>query len=284
MNPFEVLASAKLNLTLAVLGRREDGFHEIESRVVAVGLYDRLSFRAASGFQLRVKGTTKCAADETNLVHRAAHALARAAGRDFDVQIELTKVIPIGAGLGGGSSDAAATLKGLCGHWGLNWPLERLLSIAAGLGSDVPFFLDGRPAILRGRGEVLEPLEIRGDLWAAIVVPPYGLSTVDVYRRFDELGGAVRTPDPAHGTTAREIMARSFNDLEPAAFSFQPQLRELHQRLNADRFVRMSGSGSALFTLFDDEQEARRWSARVRDDGSGTVEVVPVLAKPLQMD
>ena len=157
-----VAAPAKVNLTLAVKSRRSDGFHEIESFVVAVTLFDELSIasRLEPGIGLECTiGNLPC--DSRNLIHRAAVALAEDAGIEPALTIHLRKRIPIGAGLGGGSSDAAATLMALNDRWGLNRSVAQLSRLAARIGSDVPFFLLGSAAILRSRGERVEPVRSR---------------------------------------------------------------------------------------------------------------------------
>ncbi|MDC4222707.1 MAG: 4-(cytidine 5'-diphospho)-2-C-methyl-D-erythritol kinase [Candidatus Manganitrophus sp.] len=157
-----VKAPAKVNLYLKVLGRREDGYHEILSLMQMVGLYDFLALREEpSDIRLTIENASSLPADRSNLVFRAAEALQKAAfqgkARSKGVSIRLTKNIPIAAGLGGGSSDAAATLVGLNRLWGLRWPRERLARLGATLGSDVPFFLYGPTAWASGRGDEVEP-------------------------------------------------------------------------------------------------------------------------------
>jgi 4-diphosphocytidyl-2-C-methyl-D-erythritol kinase len=261
-------APAKVNLSLAVLGRRSDGFHELESWVVPISLHDELSFAPAAGLSLTVLGMRETVrADPSNLVSRAATAMARAAGRRPEVMIRLEKRIPVGGGLGGGSSDAAATLLGLNALWDLNWPEERLMVIAAELGSDVGLFLRPGPVVLRGRGERVERLEASWEGWLAVVVPSYGLSTALVYGRFSP-GPEERTGEnPVWSRRVEDATALSrclFNDLEPAAFGCEPRLEALHAALSGleDRAVRMTGSGSCLFALFDTELEAKAWRGR----------------------
>ncbi len=263
-------AHAKLNFTLAILGRRADGFHELESWVVPIAWSDDLHFESADEFSLVVESSDigPLAGDETNLVHRAAHALASAAGRSPGAHIRLTKNIPIGGGLGGGSSDAAATLSALNELWNLKWPVERLFALGAAVGSDVPFFLEQGQAILRGRGDVLSRID-GWQGWAAVVVPPFGVSTAEVYRcharraarALEPAAPRARTPWIAGPMHADQLLQQLFNDLEAAAFEFEPRLSELHARLShrGGRPVRMTGSGSCLFTLFDDEIAARAW-------------------------
>lgn len=268
-------AHAKLNLTLAVLGRRADGFHELESWTAPIALADELRFETADELTLTIESheTGLLAADATNLVLQAAQTMAQEAGFAARASIRLIKSIPIGGGLGGGSSDAAATLFALNELWNLHRPIEWLAAIGATLGSDVPFFLTGGQAVMRGRGEVLT--RVRG--WrgfAAIIVPPYGLSTADVYRCHarragNPLAGASlrsnATPWETRDIGADRLLPMLFNDLEAAAFEVEPRLADLHARLSRDggRIVRMTGSGSCLFTLFDDESPAQAWCGKI---------------------
>jgi 4-diphosphocytidyl-2-C-methyl-D-erythritol kinase len=258
-------AAAKVNLTLAVHSRRPDGFHEIESWTVPVGLFDELVFKPAAGLTLTVGGNhSNVPAGHSNLACRAAAALARSGDRKAAVAIELVKRIPTGAGLGGGSSDAAATLLGLNTLWRLDWPVERLMPIAARLGSDVPMFLEPGPVVIRGRGELVEPLRDGWHGWLALVAPSYGISTASVYERW-----AGPRPRPMEQqrpwerlpSDARELSALLFNDLEDAAFAGEPRLGRLHAALSGlgGRSVRMTGSGSCLFAIFDSPEEAGDW-------------------------
>ena len=264
-------APAKINLTLKVLGARPDGFHEIESWAVLLSWFDQLRLSPAGHLTLTLHGTTRGVPDgESNLAYRAALVMAEAAGRDPCVLIELEKRIPPGAGLGGGSSDAAAVLTGLNELWGLGWSIDRLGEIAAGLGSDVPLFLDPWPALLRGRGERLERLKECWSGWVAVVVPPYGIPTADVYRQWDRHassqppGGHVWAADVR---SAVELAPLLFNDLERAAFAYEPRLGHLRASLEREggRPVRMTGSGSCLFAIFDSLAEAAGWQQRVTD-------------------
>lgn len=278
-----VQATAKLNLSLVVLDRRADGFHEIESLMVPVSLGDTLSVTstAETGIRLRVRFGGQLAtaagrslardvpADETNLVVRAALALAREAGIDRGLEIDLVKEIPSGAGLGGGSSDAAAVLLAAARAWQLDWPTDRLAAVGATIGSDVPWFFAGGPAIARGRGERVEPVAGIPPLSAVIACPAAGLSTAAVYRQC--------VPEPARRGTADKLAAALaagrfraavellHNDLEPPARSLCPDVGRLLDALRAAGAVRplLTGSGSACFALARTAVEARGIAARL---------------------
>jgi len=212
------------------------------------------------------------------------------------VGITLTKRVPVGAGLGGGSSDAAFTLVGLNRLWDAGWTADRLSEFASRFGSDVPFFVaaafDAPSAECRGRGEIVRPVPRPTPKWALLVLPPFPLSTRDVYARFDERGlGSEREVSEAPDWRAwsalgsRDLLPRLVNDLEPAAFALNPDLAALlaAAERTAGRVVRMSGSGSSLFTLFDaDESDAARAAAEdvARRHGVRVelVELCPALA------
>ncbi len=273
--PLRVLAHAKLNLTLAVLGKRADGYHELESWVVKVDWADVLTITPASTLSLLIRGeNVGLAADESNLVLRAARALADESGHPAEAAITLEKKIPIGAGLGGGSSDAAATLRGLNEFWALHWTDDRLQAVAQRIGSDVPLFVESAPAVvIRGRGERLEPLPSSLKGWAAIIVPAYSISTASVYGALtgDRFGdrAPIKLWLESHRSVT-EIQMLLFNDLEPAALTHEPRLGSLLKSLDAKggRRVHMTGSGSCLFALFEGREEADRW----RDDAMKLVQ------------
>jgi 4-diphosphocytidyl-2-C-methyl-D-erythritol kinase len=203
----------------------------------------------------------------------------------------LSKRIPVGAGLGGGSSDAARALVGLNRLWNAGRAADQLSGFAARFGSDVPFFVAastfGPSAVCAGRGEIVRPSPAPAPKWALLVLPPFPLATRDVYGRFDELGLAAESDvDGSHepdwgewaSSGADELLARLVNDLEPAAFSLSPRLAALRGEVERQvgRVVRMSGSGSSLFTLFDasDADVARSAADAVRSRLSVAAEAV----------
>ncbi|MBX3395564.1 MAG: 4-(cytidine 5'-diphospho)-2-C-methyl-D-erythritol kinase [Phycisphaerae bacterium] len=264
---------AKINLALAVRGRRDDGFHEIESWVVKLDWTDRLWLAPSDALTLEISGAGADSAigvpgGPDNLVCKAAIAMAQAANRPAEVAIQLTKFIPAGAGLGGGSSDAACTLIGLNELWNLNWSVERLAELGAALGSDVPFFLHRGPMFMAGRGERLSALTMNKAFWVCLILPPFPLSTADVYRAWAACGSAGATAPrslspkgPAPLSTAAALADQLFNDLEAPAFALSPALNALHKTLDGLRGVRvrMTGSGSTLFAIFDDRESAEDW-------------------------
>lgn len=270
---------AKINLALAVRGQRADGFHDIESWVVKLDWTDSLALKPSDALTLRISGAGAGSqivvpGGPENLVWKAAEALARAADRHAHAEIHLTKHIPVGAGLGGGSSDAACTLVGLNVLWNLGWSVERLSEIGAALGSDIPFFLHDGPMFMSGRGELLSALKMDLSLWVCLILPPFPLSTADVYRSWSKCRSANATEPrslsqtgPVFPSPASALADQLFNDLEPPAFALSPALRELHESLDGLRGVRvrMTGSGSTLFAIFDDRESAEFWRQAASD-------------------
>lgn len=248
----EVLAYAKLNLTLRIVGRRPDGYHELQSLVTAVDLADRIAVAPAEE-GITLVGPTELGPPEGNLAHRAARALLPK-GRP-GVRIELEKRIPVGAGLGGGSSDAGAVLAGLNELFSLGKSPAELAAVAADLGADVPFFLGPSPAWVEGIGDRITPLEVALPQAFLILIPPFRCPTAEVYRAFRDLGLPFSRPTPAPEETPPLQ-----NDLWPAAAHVRPELREVRKRLEGalGRPVGMTGSGSALFAAFPSREEAER--------------------------
>jgi 4-diphosphocytidyl-2-C-methyl-D-erythritol kinase len=278
----EVLAPAKLNLFLEVLGKRPDGYHEIESMMVAVSLQDSLTFTddPSGQISLRCSEPTLPVGGE-NLVVMAAERLKASAGSLRGARIVLEKAIPAESGLAGGSSDAAATLVALDRLWDLQLPRERLLALAGEIGSDVAFFIHGPAAVCRGRGERVEPVLLKESYHFVLVRPPVGASTADVYRRVVP----PQEPRPigpfllalTHGGIA-ELGRSLFNRLQPAAEAFLPELARVNDALASlgpllSGYM-MSGSGSAYFGLCPDSAAAVRAAEILKTLGLGWVRVV----------
>jgi 4-diphosphocytidyl-2-C-methyl-D-erythritol kinase len=278
----EVLAPAKLNLFLEVLAKRPDGYHEIESLMVTVDLYDTLTVTDCDGgsIELECDDQTLPTGSE-NLVVKAAEHLKVATGSSRGARITLTKVIPAQAGLGGGSSDAAATLVALDRIWDLKTPANRLHAVAGAIGSDVAFFLRAPSAICRGRGERVEPVVLGSPLYFVLVAPDFGVSTAEVYRNLRP----PETPWPigpvthalAHGDPA--ALGRSlFNRLQPVAEAIRPSLGRVRDALAIldppPCGSLMSGSGSAYFGLCPNLAAAHRAVEVLQPLGLGWVRVV----------
>jgi len=231
-------ARAKLNLDLAVLGRRRDGYHDVRTKLQAIALHDLLQVSVADKTELVVTGLA-APNDAGNLVLKAQAALEEAAGRRLPAVFKLHKRVPSGAGLGGASSDAATALRALTALYQLK---SDLAPIAAGLGADVTFFLTGGMALATGRGDGLRLLpDVAG--WFALAWPGIGLSTAAVYQAWDEVGGD------------------SPNQLRRAAGHAEPRLDEFAGKLGEG--WQMTGSGSAFFRRCADEDEAQRAVAQL---------------------
>jgi 4-diphosphocytidyl-2-C-methyl-D-erythritol kinase len=253
-------AFAKLTLSLRVLGRRPaDGFHDIEALTVPIGQpHDTIEAVAVPdppGVNLDVvTGDQDVPTGHENLALRGAEALLLHAGRaGHGVQLMLRKRIPPARGLGGGSADAAAAMLAVQRLLEVSASQPEMLALAAELGSDVPFFLAGGAAWMRGRGETLETVQIRVGIPLLVAMPPFSISTRDVYRAWDELGGprsprSIPAPAPIDALTSTLV-----NDLEPAAEKVEPRLRPFRERLEeaVGRDALLAGSGSSYAVLAD---------------------------------
>jgi 4-diphosphocytidyl-2-C-methyl-D-erythritol kinase len=284
LTPIIRLAPAKLNLTLAVVGRREDGYHDLHSVFVPLALSDRLSLSPARASvrddSLHVTGLDAGPVAE-NLVLRAI-AAARAAVGDGpgrpqtpSLAARLEKHIPVAAGLGGGSSDAAAAFDGALEAWGAELDPDRRAQAAASIGSDVPFFLNASPSLVEGRGERLTPLKgVHGHPGILLVTPRVVMRTPDVFAVFDAIRGrgdgsiamtsAHLAQELGNGLSATDLIARagvlaSANDLLPAAVVVEPGLVTVRRALTRalGRAVGMTGSGPTLWTLYPSLSEAQ---------------------------
>lgn len=254
-----VRSPAKINWTLGVLGKRADGFHEIASLVSLVTLYDEVEFADCEASEVVLECDDPAVpTDEQNLIIRAVRLVALPADRPRGLRCRLTKRIPMGGGMGGGSSNAAATLLALNERWGLGKTRDALAQLGAQLGSDVPLFLGGDSAVIRGRGERVEPLRLPWRGWITLLLPGLSVATAAVYRACRPDPQKLRSVVPQAAATAVEWMDGTFNMLEEAAFEVCPALAEVAGKASvlAGRPVRVSGSGSTMFTAFDGRDEA----------------------------
>ena len=267
----------KVNLLLNILGKRSDGFHELETVLQPINLCDRLTFgRAASGVELTCSDST-LPVDARNLVHRAATAFLQAAQVKDGVRIHLEKKIPLAAGLGGGSGNAATTLLGLNELFGQPLPSTKLHELAAALGSDVPFFLQPRPALATRRGERIQPLEpfaaLRGTFFL-LIHPGFGISTPWAYQNLARFPAAL---NGAPGRAQKFVALLQAGDLPAAAGEFYNSLEApaldkfpilaLYQeflRENGAAAALMSGSGSTTFAIVKDQQAAEALGEKFR--------------------
>ena len=260
----EVKARAKINLTLDVTGRRPDGYHELASVMQQLDLADTLVLEPAREVSLAVEPPV-VAAGEDNLVMRAARLLSEYGGVRQGAAMRLYKRIPVGAGLGGGSADAAAALEGLNTFWGLGLGPDALRELGARLGSDIPFCLTGGTALVTGRGETVRPLAPLPSVTVVLVKPLFAVSTAQIYRWWDDLaaGGGDATCAVLAAVAAGDwlrLAQNLGNDLERITCARYPEVREIKKRLAAAGAwgVLMSGSGPCVFGLWPDENTARR--------------------------
>ncbi len=270
-------APGKLNLGLRVVGRRHDGYHELESLFVPLDLGDEVEVAVSDAESLSVELALEGMSDAipagtANLGHRAALAFAQAAGLRCRVAVRIDKRLPAGAGLGGGSSDAGAVLRALRDLFPDALDAARLAALALELGADVPFFLDPRPAMVRGIGEQIEPLDGLPSLPVLLANPGIALATADVFRAFAAIQPALTNaapdrsiqPPSGAGAPGRAFAGaaglRLDNDLEPIAIRLCPPIARLQRRIRAAgaRAVGMSGSGATVFGVFESAKAAQR--------------------------
>lgn len=267
-----IRAPAKVNLTLEVLGKRPDGYHEIASVMATVDLRDDVRVGHAKGLDVRIRPDVGAARGE-DLASRAARALAAATGREPRAHVRIRKRIPVAAGLGGGSSDAGAVLRALAALWDVH---ADIVAIGATVGSDVAFFARAcDAALVGGRGEQVEPLPPAAGLWIALVTLPARVATADVYASVDvgrgDGGASAQLADLfRRGTvTAQAVRALMRNDLATAAESRCPliaEARSIASRAGVD--LALSGSGPSLFAVADDRAHAIRIARALRRAGS----------------
>jgi len=282
LGPVRVKVPAKINLHLGVGPVRPDGYHELHTVYHAISLYDEVTARAGDSLTLTMQGegVGELDLDEDNLVIRAARALATAAKAEPKARMHLRKQIPLAAGLAGGSADAAATLVACDSLWGTGYSRADLATIAANLGSDVPFLLFGGTALGTGRGETVSPVLARASKWHWVVAfSSGGLSTPEVYRELDRLRASGKAPDPIGSTDPLLAALRQRdpavlgaaigNDLQAAALSLMP---ELEATIGAGRdagayaaFV--SGSGPTCVFLAGDEAHADEIAVSLAEAG-----------------
>jgi 4-diphosphocytidyl-2-C-methyl-D-erythritol kinase len=267
-----ISAPAKINLTLEVLGKRADGYHEIRSVIQTISLCDRLSFELADGLEFKSDSAEWVA--EKSLVSKAAVWLQQVSGTAKGAMISVKKRIPLLAGLGGDSSDAAATLRGLNQLWGLGLTREQLIPLARQLGSDVAFFLYSGTALVEGRGEIVTPLPPLPHRWVVVAVPPVPRQPGKTRQLYESL-------KPGHytdGQTAQKLVAEIqagrefstsllFNTFESVAltrFSGLDVSRQHMVKMGAPN-VHLAGSGPALFTLMEDKAQAGALCSRLKE-------------------
>jgi 4-diphosphocytidyl-2-C-methyl-D-erythritol kinase len=266
----EYKTPAKINLGLYVTEKRQDGFHNIETIFYPVNLSDKITIEDSDQFSFS-SNKKSLPNDSTNLVVHAKYLLEEYSGEKINIKIHLEKNIPVGAGLGGGSSDAASTLKFLNEFAGLKLSRNEIFDLALSLGSDVPFFLNPQPSFAYGRGEILEPLLIHIDLPIVIVNPDIQISTAWAYSliKANKATFNLRKIDSLDLYNLRLLPEKVKNVFEEPVFDKYPEIKELkhlHYKLGA-LYSSMSGSGSTVFGIYADDGSAFTAASLMKDQG-----------------
>ncbi len=266
-----VFAPAKINLFLHVTGKRPDGYHDLQSLVAFADAGDALTFEPSSEFTLSLGGPFGAGllGESDNLVLRAARRLAAQLDRHDGALISLTKNLPVASGIGGGSADAAATLRGLLDLWAREEEERPFAALAAELGSDVPVCLKSQTAWMEGRGEAVTPLSALPAMSIVLVNPGVSIATADVFRRLAiEHRGRLDRPDAPFGSPEELVayLRTTRNDLEESACLIAPVIRTVLERLSEQgaMLARMSGSGATCFGLFETDKQAAAAAERLR--------------------
>jgi 4-diphosphocytidyl-2-C-methyl-D-erythritol kinase len=287
-----VFAPAKINLVLRILDRRTDGFHNLWSLMQTVKLEDKVVIRInREHTDIRLQcDDPSLSADHTNLVYRAAEAVLRRSERRIGVEVVLAKRIPMGAGLGGGSSDAAATIVGLDRALNLGWSAADMAQVGQALGSDVPFFFFAPSAVVTGRGEQVHPIRVTGRRWVVLVNPGFSVETKWAYQELSSSRTRVRPLSDLHSALGREsgvsweqVLEAAENDFEVPVFGVHPSLLDIKRALMAQgaEAALLSGSGATVFGIFRDEGQARQAQAHFQTQPRLKVFAVVVLSGPL---
>ena len=271
-------APAKLNLFLHVVGRRPDGYHLLQSVFALIDWCDDIAISASDHARITRTGGLPGLPPDQDLVVRAARLLQREAGCSQGAQIHVTKHLPAGAGLGGGSSDAAAVLLGLNALWKLGLTRDALAALGAQLGADVPFFVHGSNAWVEGIGEQITPL-VLDPAWFCVIVPPVHVATADIFgapglTRNHPITKIAALEQPA---SAKSVACFGVNHCEPVARQQFRQVAEVFEKMQEFDPVRLSGTGSAVFIPVDSEAEAKAVAQRAT--GLGTVNVCKLLQR-----
>lgn len=261
---FTLSAPAKINLFLHVTGRLENGYHTMQSLMVFTDAGDTLSFEAHDGFSLQVNGPFAAALSGENLIAQAAQKLAAQYGRKPDARITLTKNLPVASGIGGGSSDAAATLKGLAQLWQLPKDTAALAGIARTIGADVPACLYGHPLWAEGIGDKILPLTGFPPLHLVLVNPLVATPTPQVFKTFN---GRFAAPLPVPSGGWMEFLQTAHNDLSAPAAAVTPEIRDVMTALEntgTPQLCRMSGSGATCFAIYATRAKADEAAQNLR--------------------
>ena len=263
----QLKAYAKINLTLDILGKRKDGFHELESVMQQVDLADDIFMERLNNNKISID--CQGIPQKKNLVFKSAFFLKNNFNINAGVEIKITKNIPIAAGLGGGSADAAAVIKGLNKLWGLSLTTEELVDFAAKTGSDVPFSIIGGTALVKGRGEIVKKLDNFPALDLIIINPGFGVKTKDAYEGLNppEYGQQRKTAKLLKKLTRENIVKNLHNDFEETVFKKYPEIEAIKNEIISNGALNaiMSGSGSSVFGVFENKEEAKSAYDELKD-------------------
>ncbi|WP_313513089.1 4-(cytidine 5'-diphospho)-2-C-methyl-D-erythritol kinase [Pseudomonas sp.] len=249
-------APAKLNLMLHILGRRADGYHELQTLFQFLDYADELSFRVREDGEIRLHSDVPGVPHESNLIVRAARQLQRESGTTLGADIWLEKRLPMGGGIGGGSSDAATTLLGLDHLWQLDWNVDRLAALGLGLGADVPVFVRGHAAFAEGVGEALTPVELE-EPWFLVAIPQVAVSTAEIF-------GDPELTRNTPAITVRTVLEQGGrNDCQSVVERRYPDVRNALILLNNFVSARLTGTGCCVFGSFPSEAEADKVAAQL---------------------
>ncbi len=270
MISIEAFSPAKININLEVLEKRSDGFHNIKTIFMLTDLYDKLFFEPSEKIELLCEGNPNLPTDSSNLIVRAAIMLKENSGTNKGVKIKLNKVIPTGAGLGGGSSNAAVTLMALNILWNLNYSDEKLMELGNKLGSDVPFFIFGKQvAIGEGKGEILHEIPDFLDKWIVLACPEISVETKGAYNEITKLltkrDRNVNLYDLYEKCLCKEVSLKElfYNDFEKVVLKKYPDIESIKRSFlieHADASV-LTGSGATVVGVFKDKASANKWQS-----------------------
>jgi 4-diphosphocytidyl-2-C-methyl-D-erythritol kinase len=267
-----LLSPAKVNLYLKVVGKRPDGYHELVSVVDVISLYDVLRVSSGGDGEVAVRDDKGLLpGGQANTIYRAIMLLRERCGRPDGVSVEVEKRIPLGSGLGGGSGNAATVMKDLARAWGLSLTPDELSGLGRQVGADVPLFLYGKSCIMRGVGERITPIDLP-EIWYVVVYPGVAISTAEVYRGLRIVLTNSENDVKFSGKFSKvaDVADILENDLEAVAISICPEIKTIKEQLRGSGALGslMSGSGSAVFGVFEDETGARKASEEVGSLGS----------------
>lgn len=268
----ELLSPAKLNLFLHINGRRADGYHELQTLFQILDYGDQMRFRTTQDGHIRLHANVPGLAMEHNLVYRAALSLQSHTGTTLGVEIDLQKKLPMGGGLGGGSSNAATTLLALNHLWSLNLPSEKLQELGLQLGADVPVFIAGKSALAEGVGEQLSAMNLQEN-WYLVLHPKCHVSTAEIFsnQRLTRDTPKIKIAPALEGLGSEEMYRRTRNDCEAVATTLYPEIREAIDWLNQFGHGRLTGTGACCFCRFDQQAQAQRALAAAQSKFEGFI-------------